>query len=116
MASSGKYIWSPHPPVDRHTKVKHGIIHDYIDEYIHTLAKRRVAVKLKLSIFDCFCGGGLYTEGTAEHLGSPFQILTAVKDAEASVQNQDYRDSYNVDAQYLFSDNDEEGVITESGV
>jgi len=112
VAKKGKYDWSTPPPVDSHTKVKHGIIHDYIKEYLLTLAKPRHATELKLSIFDCFCGGGLYLDldGLNEHLGSPLQILSAVNNTEIEIQCQDRPYNYNVNAQYVFSDDDESAI------
>lgn len=85
-----KYAWhvgSPPPKIDPHSLIKHEIVRDYLDRYIHVLMSNYVIDKLTLSIVDGFAGGGEYRseDGHQHHDGSPQIALRAVENAEAAL-------------------------------
>ncbi|WP_259781938.1 three-Cys-motif partner protein TcmP [Aestuariispira ectoiniformans] len=110
-----KYNWGDKPPVDPHTKIKHKIIHDYVKQYVLTLSKPRTADEFKTSIFDCFSGGGIYKDGDSDHMGSPFQILEAVREAENEIREQDRHKDLLIDVNYFFSDIKPEAIESLKG-
>lgn len=84
---SQKYTWDyaagKLPSIDPHSKIKHKIIRDYIEEYISVIFSNPQIPEVRLSIVDGFCGGGLYQEEHGgEYYGSPLVILDAIDTAE----------------------------------
>ncbi|MBD2384859.1 hypothetical protein [Cylindrospermum sp. FACHB-282] len=48
------------PPIDPHTKAKHLIIEQYIENLVITLYKKALYGVTKFTFIDGFCGGGMY--------------------------------------------------------
>lgn len=82
-----KWIWGNPPPLlKRHSEVKHALLRDYLVNYFLTLVSLPQQDKIKLTIVDGFCGGGIYlNEDGEEVLGSPLIILDAIREAEVLV-------------------------------
>jgi len=69
------------PTVDPHTKAKHKILEEYIENLVITLyGKGRYGVT-NFTFIDAFCGGGMYRdpETRQEWEGSPIRIIRAVQ-------------------------------------
>lgn len=101
-----KYAWhvgSPPPKIDPHSLVKHEIVRDYLDRYIHVLMSNYMIDKLTLSIVDGFAGGGEYLseDGSQHHDGSPQIALSAVKNAEIAL-NVGRKKPRKIDAKFYF--------------
>jgi hypothetical protein len=80
------YHWGPGralPVLGQHSAAKHDIYSTYVDRYVATLTKRHVQSRLKMTIVDGFCGGGLYAMGESVIDGSPLRLLTAIDQARA---------------------------------
>ncbi|MDB6060854.1 MAG: hypothetical protein JWM78_957 [Verrucomicrobiaceae bacterium] len=81
-----KYTWNwpsqIFPIIDPHSKIKHQIIDDYLQAYVHVLMRNAMIPRMRLSIIDGFCGGGRYRdEDGSIHYGSPIIALKSVKEA-----------------------------------
>lgn len=75
--------------LERHSEVKHALLRDYLVDYFLTLVARPEQDRIKLTIVDGFCGGGLYVSEDREVMpGSPLVILHAIKEAKARVMHE----------------------------
>jgi three-Cys-motif partner protein len=107
MPNEEKYFWrigSPPPHLDQHSRVKHGVVEDYVRRYIQTLMSQARIPALHLSLIDGFCGGGSYrTEQSGVADGSPLLMIRAVQEARALI-NLDRRTPRTVCVDYHFND------------
>ena len=89
------------PTVDPHTKAKHKILEEYIENLIATLyGKGRYGVT-NFTFVDAFCGGGMYRDPEAqdEWEGSPIRIIRAVQKGYEKSKRQ-----YPLNVKYIFMD------------
>jgi three-Cys-motif partner protein len=86
------YSWSPGaalPTLERHSEVKHALLRDYLVDYFLTLVARPEQDRIRLTIVDGFCGGGLYMDAANKEVpGSPLVILEAIKEAKVRVMHE----------------------------
>jgi three-Cys-motif partner protein len=104
----GRAEWSADgkdlPNVDPHTKAKHKILEEYIENLIITLyGKGRYGVTT-FTFIDAFCGGGMYRdpETRTEWEGSPSRIIKAVQRGYEKSNRQ-----YPLNVKYIFMDNNQ---------
>lgn len=93
------------PTVDPHTKAKHKILEEYIENLVITLyGKGRYGVTT-FTFIDAFCGGGMYKDPDTqkEWEGSPLRIIRAVQRGYEKSRRQ-----YPMNVKYIFMDSDEE--------
>lgn len=105
------YHWKPGQPLPalgRHSVAKHDIYANYVDRYVATLTKRHVQSKLKMTIVDGFCGGGLYTLGEQVVKGSPLRLLDAIAAARAKLTAR--RADFDLDVDFVFIDENADHV------
>lgn len=77
------------PKLGRHSEVKHSLLRNYLVDYFLTLVARPEQDRIRLTVVDGFCGGGLYVNSNGEQvLGSPIVILDAIKEAKARVMHE----------------------------
>ncbi len=103
------YDWdwgTPPPLLKRHSEVKHALLRNYLVEYFLTLVPMPQQDKIRLTIVDGFCGGGLYVnEAGQEVSGSPLVILEAIREAEALVNlRQERRKPVRIDVELICID------------
>ncbi len=120
MGQRNKYPWrvgEPPPDIDQHTVVKHSTIRAYIERYIEKVTENPHTKKLRITIVDGFCGGGVYYDQfkKRESLGSPFQILEAVENTRQKVITRRMESGFRnaelqIDAKYFFNDVDQFAV------
>ncbi|UVI38390.1 three-Cys-motif partner protein TcmP [Qipengyuania spongiae] len=99
------YHWSPGkalPALGQHSIAKHDIYDNYVDRYISTLTKNHVQSKLKATIVDGFCGGGLYDLDGATVSGSPLRLIDAIEVARAKLKAR--REDFDLDVDFVFID------------
>lgn len=106
MAKS-HYDWEDGPAeIDPHSVTKHEVLVGYLLRYFEQRTlNARGRDKLRITLVDGFCGGGLYTlKGLGkEILGSPLRILNAVEEARLLI-NANRRKPIDLDVQYVFVD------------
>lgn len=103
------YDWANGPAeIDAHSLTKHEVLVEYLIRYFEQRTlNARGRERLRITLIDGFCGGGLYTlKGRGgEVLGSPLRMLAAV--AEASLRINAHRHKpIDLDVQYVFIDKD----------
>ena len=108
MAQS-HYDWRNGPAeVDPHSVTKHEVLVGYLIRYFEQRTlNARGRERLRITLVDGFCGGGLYTlkgMGT-EILGSPLRMLDAVREASVRV-NAERIKPIDLDVRYIFIDKD----------
>jgi three-Cys-motif partner protein len=89
------------PKIDPHTKAKHKILEEYIENLIITLyGKARYGVTT-FTFIDGFCGGGMYEDPDSKEQweGSPIRIIKAVQ-AGYKKSNRNYP----LDVKFIFID------------
>lgn len=89
------YVWkwgdSP-PPIKRHSQVKHALLRNYLIEYFLTLVSMPHQDRIRLTIVDGFCGGGLYLNKAGHEVpGSPLVILEAIREATYLIETRQER-------------------------
>lgn len=103
--SSSKSSWSRDgqslPDLEPHTKAKHQILEEYVENLVWTLygkARRGLGV---FTFIDGFCGGGMYHDSHTGQLweGSPIRLIKAVERGYKKSQRQ-----YPLDVNYIFID------------
>lgn len=106
MAHYDWVVGNPPPPLKRHSEVKHALLRNYLVEYFLTLVSLPQQEKIRLTIVDGFCGGGLYiNEDGVEVPGSPLVILEAIKEAAVLVNvRQDRRKPIQIDLELICID------------
>lgn len=101
------WIWGNRPPLlKRHSEVKHALLRNYLVEYFLTLVSLPQQDKIKLTIVDGFCGGGLYVNEAGQEVpGSPIVILEAIREAEMLVNvRQERRKPIMIDVELICID------------
>lgn len=103
------YDWEDGPAeIDPHSVTKHEVLVGYLIRYFEQRTlNARGRERLRITLVDGFCGGGLYTlKGQAkEILGSPLRMLNAVEEARALI-NAKRTKPIELDVQYVFIDKD----------
>lgn len=92
-----------YPFIRQHSIAKHEILKAYLIEYFKTLTFNPGREIIKLTLIDGFAGGGAYLHEDTRQitLGSPFIMLDAVKEAEASI-NATRTKPLKIDADFVF--------------
>ena len=108
MAQS-HYDWANGPAqIERHSVTKHEVLVGYLIRYFEQRTlNARGRERLRITLVDGFCGGGLYTLkglGT-EVLGSPLRMLKAVEEARVRI-NAKRTKPIDLDVRYVFIDKD----------
>ncbi|WP_143437685.1 three-Cys-motif partner protein TcmP, partial [Hydrocoleum sp. CS-953] len=104
--SNSKAKWgadgSELPTIDPHTKAKHQIIEEYIENLIITLHQKTRRGEENFTFIDGFCGGGMYDdqEDSRKWEGSPIRIIKAVRSAQKKCKRK-----YPLNVKYIFIDN-----------
>ncbi|MDJ0519669.1 MAG: three-Cys-motif partner protein TcmP [Trichodesmium sp. MO_231.B1] len=95
------------PTIDPHTKAKHQIIEEYIENLIITLYGKTRYGERTFTFIDGFCGGGMYDdqESSRKWEGSPIRIIKAVRSAYKKCKR---KSPLNV--KYIFIDNDKNHI------
>lgn len=105
-----QYAWnwgSPPPLIKRHSEVKHSLLSNYLIEYFLTLVALPHQDRIKLTIVDGFCGGGLYINESGQQVpGSPLVILNAIREATCLIESrQQRRKAIDLDVELICIDN-----------
>lgn len=89
------------PPIDPHTKAKHQILEEYIENLIITLCGQARYGERTFTFVDAFCGGGMYDdkENGVHWQGSPARIINAVRKGYDKS-----RRKYQLNVKYIFVD------------
>lgn len=97
-SADGSYI----PSIELHTKAKHQILEEYIENLIITLYGKPRYGETTFTFIDGFCGGGMYDDkdNKTHWEGSPLRIIKAVREGFIKSKR---RLSLNV--KYIFIDN-----------
>ncbi|NSX02755.1 three-Cys-motif partner protein TcmP [Cupriavidus gilardii] len=107
------YDWSDGPAeIAPHSLTKHQVLVDYLIRYFQQrLLNARGRDRIRITLVDGFCGGGLYRlEGTGELIdGSPIRIIRAVE-AASMIVNRDRPKHVLLDVQYVFIDRDKRAL------
>lgn len=101
------WIWGEPPPLlKRHSEVKHALLRNYLVDYFLTLVSMPQQDKIRLTIVDGFCGGGLYQNEAGQQVpGSPLVILEAIREAETLLNvRQDRRKLVEIDVELICID------------
>jgi hypothetical protein len=99
--------WSPDgshiPKLEPHTKAKHQIYEEYIENLIITLYGKTRYGETQFTIVDGFCGGGIYSDPETNELweGSPIRIIKAVRKAFFQANRK-----LELNVKYIFIDRD----------
>jgi three-Cys-motif partner protein len=103
------YDWSNGPAeLDAHSVTKHDVLVGYLLRYFEQRTlNARGRERLRITLVDGFCGGGLYTVRGKhqEVLGSPLRMLAAVEEARVLI-NLGRTKPILLDVQYVFIDKD----------
>lgn len=107
------YDWAEGPTeIDAHSLTKHEVLVGYLLRYFEQRTlNARGRERLRITLVDGFCGGGLYTiRGQSQLiLGSPLRMLAAVDEARILV-NKDRTKPIELDVQFVFIDKDARAV------
>jgi len=104
--------WSPDgsliPDIDPHTKAKHQIYEEYIENLIVTLYGKSRHGETTFTFVDGFCGGGIYydPENAQSWLGSPVRIIQAVRKAVKKVNRR-----LDINVKYIFIDKNKQHLL-----
>lgn len=82
------YSWKDGPAqIQQHSVAKHEVLREYLVAYFKTLVVAPGQESVRLTLVDGFAGGGLYTHADTLQpvLGSPFVMLEAAREAEATI-------------------------------
>ena len=104
--SNGSHL----PDVEPHTKAKHKLVEEYIQNWIVTLCGNSRSMSKKVTIVDVFCGGGMYRdpENREWWAGSPIRIIRAVEKGLERVKREKSKPNYDLQANYIFIDSNKE--------
>lgn len=99
------YLWAPGeepPTIQDHSLAKHEVLARYLRTYIDVLTTNLVIDRFRITLVDGFAGGGTYrtTKGHV-HLGSPLQMVHAMKEAELAADAKRTKD-FHLDAEFFF--------------
>ena len=98
------------PPIEPHTKAKHRLVEEYIQNWIVTLCGNNIGKRKKVIIVDGFCGGGMYRDPDNQEMwaGSPIRIIQAVEKGLERVKKEKSKPNYELQAKYIFIDSSRE--------
>lgn len=103
------YDWADGPAeLDAHSLTKHEVLVGYLLRYFEQRTlNARGRERLRITLVDGFCGGGLYTirGKQQEVLGSPLRMLAVVEEARILI-NLGRTKPIELDVQYVFIDKD----------
>lgn len=103
------YDWRNGPAeIDPHSVTKHEVLVGYLIRYFEQRTlNARGRERLRITLVDGFCGGGLYTlrGRNQEVLGSPLRMLAAVEEARQLI-NVNRTKTLDLDVRYVFIDKD----------
>ena len=109
LLAQNHYDWADGPAeLDAHSLTKHEVLVGYLLRYFEQRTlNARGRERLRITLVDGFCGGGLYTirGKQQEVLGSPLRMLAAVKEARILI-NLGRTKPIELDVQYVFIDKD----------
>ncbi|WP_316151019.1 three-Cys-motif partner protein TcmP [Cupriavidus sp. BIC8F] len=107
------YDWSNGPAeIAPHSLTKHQVLVDYLIRYFQQrLLNARGRDRIRITLVDGFCGGGLYQLADSGALvdGSPVRMLQAVEEASLKI-NQDRLKRVLFDVQFIFIDKDKKAL------
>lgn len=107
------YDWSNGPAeIAPHSLTKHQVLVDYLIRYFQQrLLNARGRDRIRITLVDGFCGGGLYQLADSGALvdGSPIRMLQAVEEASQKI-NQDRLKHVLFDVQFVFIDKDKKAL------
>ncbi|WP_369326205.1 three-Cys-motif partner protein TcmP [Alcaligenes nematophilus] len=107
------YDWSVGPAeIEEHSLTKHDVLVGYLRRYFERRTLNgRGQERLRLTLVDGFCGGGLYTIRSTgkEVLGSPLRMLDCVRIAQEEI-NRDRLKAVELEIQYIFVDEDSQAI------
>jgi three-Cys-motif partner protein len=108
------YDWAEGPAeLEAHSLTKHDVLVGYLIRYFEQRTlNARGRERLRITLVDGFCGGGLYKLNGQQPLilGSPLRMLAAVEEARILV-NKNRTKSIELDVQFVFIDKDA-GAVT----
>jgi three-Cys-motif partner protein len=98
------------PEVEPHTKAKHRLVEEYIQNWIVTLCGNNIGKRKKVMIVDGFCGGGMYRDPENGEMwaGSPIRIIQAVEKGLERVKREKSKPDYDLQAKYIFIDSNKD--------
>jgi three-Cys-motif partner protein len=103
------YDWRNGPAeIDPHSVTKHEVLVGYLIRYFEQRTlNARGRERLRITLVDGFCGGGLYMlrGRNQEVLGSPLRMLAAVEEARQRI-NVNRTKTLDLDVRYVFIDKD----------
>ncbi|MBD2554346.1 three-Cys-motif partner protein TcmP [Limnothrix sp. FACHB-708] len=106
--SSSQSSWSRDgqvlPNLEPHTRAKHQILEEYVENLVWTLYGKARRGLDTFTFIDGFCGGGMYRDPETGQLceGSPIRLIKAVERGCQKSQRQ-----YPIDVKYIFIDSKE---------
>lgn len=107
------YDWVNGPAeLEAHSLTKHDVLVGYLRRYFEQRTlNARGRERLRITLVDGFCGGGLYTirGSQQEALGSPLRMLGAVEEASFLI-NKDRTKPIALEVQYVFIDKDASAI------
>jgi three-Cys-motif partner protein len=110
------FIWTADghdlPIVEAHTKARHRVTEDYVQDWVVTLCANNMGKHKKITLIDGFCGGGMYQdeEGEGNWEGSPLRLVRSVERGLAVVKNERGKPDYTLDAKFVFIDHKQEHI------
>jgi three-Cys-motif partner protein len=112
--SDSKYDWrvgQVPPLLDRHSLAKHKVLRDYLKLYVAVLTRNPSVERLRLTLVDGFCGGGIYRGPKDERMeGSPLIMLHAMAEAETIAKGSRTK-PFQLDTQFHFIDENKAACI-----
>lgn len=107
------YDWADGPAeLEAHSLTKHEVLVGYLRRYFEQRTlNARGRERLRITLVDGFCGGGLYTVRGRQQLvlGSPLRMLGAVEEARILI-NKDRTKPIALEVQYVFIDKDARAI------
>ncbi|NVJ65366.1 MAG: three-Cys-motif partner protein TcmP [Gammaproteobacteria bacterium] len=107
MPAKHGYNWEV-PVIEKHSKVKHDVIREYLTRYIEVLTSMPHKELLRLYVVDGFAGGGWYKDEDDYNkivYGSPILLHNTVKKVETRI-NFSRTKKLNIEDHYFFVDID----------
>ncbi|MBD2098476.1 three-Cys-motif partner protein TcmP [Trichocoleus sp. FACHB-591] len=107
MSKENNCYWSADgshlPNVHAHTKVKHRVLENYVQNWIETLTGHGAHGAKTVTLIDGFCGGGMYKDADGLWEGSSIRMLQKVQEGLDNVRLR--KPWHELDAEFIFIDN-----------